>query len=81
VEAWFWPRVVTAWHAAALMAKRKSGLIVELVEQPNVGYHGAFYFDVMQTLLKRMTFGLSTAHPETTDTFADHGCVVLMIWV
>ena len=34
VEVWFWPRVVTAWHAAALMAKRKSGLIVELVEQP-----------------------------------------------
>jgi NAD(P)-dependent dehydrogenase (short-subunit alcohol dehydrogenase family) len=59
VEAWFWPRVVTAWHAAALMAERKSGLIVELVEQPNVGYHGAFYFDVMQTLLKRMIFALA----------------------
>lgn len=59
VEAWFWPRVVTAWHAAPLMAKRKSGLVVELVEQPNVGYHGAFYFDVMETLLKRLIFGLA----------------------
>jgi NAD(P)-dependent dehydrogenase (short-subunit alcohol dehydrogenase family) len=59
VEAWFWPRVVTAWYAAHLMAERRSGLIVELVEQPNVGYHGAFYFDVMETLLKRMIFGLA----------------------
>jgi hypothetical protein len=54
VETWFWPRIVTAWHAAPIMATKKSGLIVELVEQDNVGYHGAFYFDVMETLLKRL---------------------------
>lgn len=59
VEGWIWPHIVTAWHAAALMAKRKSGLIVELVEQDNVGYHGAFYFDIMETLLKRLVFGLA----------------------
>jgi NAD(P)-dependent dehydrogenase (short-subunit alcohol dehydrogenase family) len=41
------------------MAERRSGLIVELVEQPNVCYHGAFSFDVMETLLKRMIFGLA----------------------
>jgi hypothetical protein len=41
------------------MVKRRSGLIVELVEQDNVGYHGAFYFDVMETLLKRLVFGLA----------------------
>jgi NAD(P)-dependent dehydrogenase (short-subunit alcohol dehydrogenase family) len=59
VESWFWPRVTTVAHAAPLMAKRKSGLIVELVEQDNVGYHGAFYFDIMETLLKRMIFAFA----------------------
>ena len=59
VDAWFWPRVLTAWHAAPVMAERKSGLVVELVEQPDVGYHGAFYFDIMETLLKRLIFGLA----------------------
>jgi NAD(P)-dependent dehydrogenase (short-subunit alcohol dehydrogenase family) len=59
VEAWIWPHILTAWHAAKLMVKRRSGLIVELVEQDNVGYHGAFYFDVMETLLKRLVFGLA----------------------
>jgi hypothetical protein len=32
---------------------------VELVEQDDVGFHGAFYFDMMETLLKRLTFGLA----------------------
>jgi NAD(P)-dependent dehydrogenase (short-subunit alcohol dehydrogenase family) len=59
VESWIWPHIVTAWHAAKLMAERRSGLIVELVEQNNVGYHGAFYFDMMETLLKRLVFGLA----------------------
>jgi NAD(P)-dependent dehydrogenase (short-subunit alcohol dehydrogenase family) len=59
VEGWIWPHLVTAWHAAKLMAPRRSGLIVELVEQHNVGYHGAFYFDLMETLLKRLVFGLA----------------------
>ena len=59
VEAWFWPRLTTIWHAVPIMAKRKRGLIIELVEQPGVDYHGAFYFDVMETLLKRLVFGLA----------------------
>ena len=59
VEGWIWPHIVTAWHAARLMVQRRSGLIVELVEQDNVGYHGAFYFDMMETLLKRHVFGLA----------------------
>ena len=59
VEGWIWPHVVTAWYGAQLMARQKSGLIVELVEQDNVGYHGAFYFDMMETLLKRLIFGLA----------------------
>ncbi len=59
VESWIWPHIVTAWHAAKLMVTNRSGLIVELVEQDNVEYHGAFYFDVMETLLKRLVFGLA----------------------
>jgi len=59
VESWFWPRVMNVWHAAPLMSTRKSGLIVELVEQDSVGYHGAFYFDIMETLLKRLIFALA----------------------
>jgi NAD(P)-dependent dehydrogenase (short-subunit alcohol dehydrogenase family) len=59
VEGWIWPHIVTAWHGAKLMVQRRSGLIVELVEQDNVGYHGAFYFDLMETLLKRLVFGLA----------------------
>jgi NAD(P)-dependent dehydrogenase (short-subunit alcohol dehydrogenase family) len=59
VEGWIWPHIVTAWHAAKLMLEQRSGLIVELVEQDNVGYHGAFYFDMMETLLKRLVFGLA----------------------
>jgi NAD(P)-dependent dehydrogenase (short-subunit alcohol dehydrogenase family) len=59
VEGWIWPHVVTAWHGAMLMAQHGAGLIVELVEQDNVGYHGAFYFDMMETLLKRLVLGVA----------------------
>jgi NAD(P)-dependent dehydrogenase (short-subunit alcohol dehydrogenase family) len=59
VEGWIWPHIVTAWHGARLMAQQGTGLIVELVEQDDVGYHGAFYFDMMETLLKRLVFGLA----------------------
>ena len=60
VEGWIWPHTVTAWHAAKLMVQHRSGLIVLLVEQDNVGYHGAFYFDLMETLLKRLVFNLAS---------------------
>ncbi|HET9426431.1 MAG TPA: SDR family NAD(P)-dependent oxidoreductase [Gemmatimonadaceae bacterium] len=59
VEGWIWPHVMTAWHGAKLMVQQPGGLIVELVEQDNVGYHGAFYFDMMETLLKRFVLGLA----------------------
>lgn len=59
VDGWIWPHVVTAWHGAKRMAEGGAGLVVELVEQDDVGYHGAFYFDLMETLLKRLVFGLA----------------------
>jgi NAD(P)-dependent dehydrogenase (short-subunit alcohol dehydrogenase family) len=59
VEGWIWPHLMNAWHGAKLMMLQREGLIVEVVEQDNVGYHGAFYFDLMETLLKRLVFGLA----------------------
>jgi NAD(P)-dependent dehydrogenase (short-subunit alcohol dehydrogenase family) len=59
VEGWIWPHVITAWHGVKLMVPAGAGLVVELVEQDNVGYHGAFYFDMMETLLKRLVLGLA----------------------
>jgi NAD(P)-dependent dehydrogenase (short-subunit alcohol dehydrogenase family) len=59
VEGWIWPHVMTAWYGATLMVQHGAGLIVELVEQDNVRYHGAFYFDMMETLLKRLVLGLA----------------------
>jgi NAD(P)-dependent dehydrogenase (short-subunit alcohol dehydrogenase family) len=59
VDSWIWPHVATSWHAAPLMVKQKSGLIVEVVEQPGIGYHGTFFFDLMETALKRFAYGLA----------------------
>jgi NAD(P)-dependent dehydrogenase (short-subunit alcohol dehydrogenase family) len=59
VESWIRPRLATTSRAAQLMTRNESGLIVELVEQDNVGYHGALYFDLMETLLKRFVFALA----------------------
>jgi hypothetical protein len=41
------------------MVQQRAGLIVELVEQDNVAYHGAFYFDLMETLLKRLVLAVA----------------------
>lgn len=59
VDSWIWPHIVTAWHAAPIMAKQKSGLIVEVVEQPGIQYHGQFFFDLMEASLKRIAYGLA----------------------
>ena len=59
VDTWVWPHISTAWHAAQIMATRQSGLLVELVEQDGIDYHGAFYFDLMEILLKRHIFALA----------------------
>ena len=59
VDTWAWPHISTAWHAAKIMATQGSGLIVELVEQTGIDYHGSFYFDLMEILLKRHIFALA----------------------
>jgi NAD(P)-dependent dehydrogenase (short-subunit alcohol dehydrogenase family) len=71
-DSWIWPHIVTAWHAAPLMVKRKSGLIVEVVEQPGIQYHGQFFFDLMEASLKRIAYGLAVE-------LAPHGVTALAV--
>ncbi len=72
VDSWLWPHIVTAWHAAPLMVKRKAGLIVEVVEQPGIQYHGQFFFDLMEASLKRIAYGLAVE-------LAPHGVTALAV--
>lgn len=57
-ESWVWPHVLTARHAAPLMAA--GGLMVEMVEGHTLGgYRGHFYFDLVLTSLKRLAYALA----------------------
>jgi NAD(P)-dependent dehydrogenase (short-subunit alcohol dehydrogenase family) len=59
VDGWIWPHIATCWHAVPLMVKKKSGLIVEIIEQDGIGYHGQFFFDLMEISLKRLSYALA----------------------
>ncbi|HZB47446.1 MAG TPA: SDR family NAD(P)-dependent oxidoreductase [Pyrinomonadaceae bacterium] len=59
VNGWVWPHVVTCRHAVPLMLERKSGLVVEVVEQDTIGYHGQFFFDLFELTLKRLAHNLA----------------------
>jgi NAD(P)-dependent dehydrogenase (short-subunit alcohol dehydrogenase family) len=59
VDGWVWPHVTTAWHAARLMVARGAGLVVEVVENHLLGYHGQFYFDMFEAALKRVAYALA----------------------
>jgi NAD(P)-dependent dehydrogenase (short-subunit alcohol dehydrogenase family) len=59
VNGWIWPHVATCWHAAPLMVKRKSGLMVEIIEQNGIAYHGQFFFDLMEISLKRLSYAIA----------------------
>jgi NAD(P)-dependent dehydrogenase (short-subunit alcohol dehydrogenase family) len=58
VDSWVWPHVTTCRHAVPLMVKQRSGLVVEIVEQHAIDYHGQFYFDMFEMALKRMVYAL-----------------------
>jgi NAD(P)-dependent dehydrogenase (short-subunit alcohol dehydrogenase family) len=59
LDGWIWPHVVTCRYAVPLMVKRKAGLIVEIVEQETIGYHGQFFLDFVETSLKRLAYALA----------------------
>jgi NAD(P)-dependent dehydrogenase (short-subunit alcohol dehydrogenase family) len=58
-DTWVWPHVATCQGAIPLMVSRKSGLIVEIVEQDAIGFHGQFFFDLFETALKRLAYALA----------------------
>jgi NAD(P)-dependent dehydrogenase (short-subunit alcohol dehydrogenase family) len=59
LDGWIWPHVVTCRYAVPLMLKVKAGLIVEIVEQETIGYHGQFFLDLVETSLKRIAYALA----------------------
>jgi NAD(P)-dependent dehydrogenase (short-subunit alcohol dehydrogenase family) len=71
-DGWVWPHIMTCRHAVPLMVAQKSGLIVEIVEQVTIGYHGQFFFDLFETALKRLAYALA-------EELAPHGVTALAI--
>jgi NAD(P)-dependent dehydrogenase (short-subunit alcohol dehydrogenase family) len=59
IEAWLWPHLATAHHAARLMEKQGSGLIVEITDGYTVGYRGPLFYDLLRTSLVRLASGLA----------------------
>jgi NAD(P)-dependent dehydrogenase (short-subunit alcohol dehydrogenase family) len=72
LDAWIWPHVVTCRYAVPLMVAAKAGLIVEIVEQDAIGYHGHFFFDLVEASLKRIAYALA-------EELAPHGVSALAI--
>jgi NAD(P)-dependent dehydrogenase (short-subunit alcohol dehydrogenase family) len=59
VEGWVWPHVITARHALPLMIEGGSGLVVEIIEQEGIGYHGQIWFDLFEVMLKRLAYAIA----------------------
>jgi NAD(P)-dependent dehydrogenase (short-subunit alcohol dehydrogenase family) len=59
IEAWLWPHLATAHHAAKLMEKQGSGLIVEISDGDTIGYRGPLFYDLLRTSLVRLASGLA----------------------
>jgi NAD(P)-dependent dehydrogenase (short-subunit alcohol dehydrogenase family) len=72
IDGWIWPHIVTAWHAARLMVRHKSGLLIEIIEQDRIDYHGQFFFDLMEIALKRLSYAMAYE-------LAPHGVTALAI--
>lgn len=64
VQGWIWPHVTTAHHALAPTIRDGSGLVVEIIEQEGIGYHGQMRFDLFETALKRLAYGIAVEGAE-----------------
>jgi len=71
-DAWVWPHVATCRYAVPLMIASKGRLIVEIVEQETIGFHGQFFFDLFEASLKRIAYALA-------EELASHGVAALAI--
>jgi NAD(P)-dependent dehydrogenase (short-subunit alcohol dehydrogenase family) len=72
VDGWVWPHVTTCWYAVPLLIANKAGLLVEIVEQETIGYHGQFFFDLFEMSLKRLAYALA-------EELAPHGVTAVAI--
>jgi len=72
VTGWLRPHLLTTRHAAPLMIAGKSGLIVEIVEQHQIGYHGQLYFDLFEIGLKRLAYAAA-------EELAPHGAAAVAV--
>lgn len=72
IEAWLWPHLATALHAARIMEKQGSGLIVEITDGDTIGYRGPLFYDLLRTSLVRLASGLA-------EELADEGVTALSI--
>ncbi len=72
VDGWIWSHVLTCRYAVPLFLAGKRGLLVEIVEGEAIGYHGHFYFDLVETGLKRIAYGLA-------EELAPHGVAAVAI--
>ncbi len=51
--------IITSRHAAALMIERRGGLIVEVTDGDFLGFHGAFFYDLVKTTVNRLAFAMA----------------------
>jgi len=58
-DSWVWPHIYTSRHAVPLMIAQQSGLVVEIIEQEGIGFHGTFFFDLFEAALKRIAYALA----------------------
>lgn len=72
VDGWIWPHVITVRHALPLMVGNRAGLIVEIIEQEGIAYHGQIWFDLYMTVLKRVAYAVAVEG-------ADRGITALSI--
>ena len=63
---------MTCRYAVPLMVAGKGGLIVEIVEQETIRFHGQFFFDLYEASLKRIAYALA-------EELAPHGVTALAI--
>jgi NAD(P)-dependent dehydrogenase (short-subunit alcohol dehydrogenase family) len=71
-DGWVWPHLITCRYAVPLMVATQGRLIVEIVEQETIGYHGQFFFDLFEAALKRIAYALA-------EELAPHGVAALAI--
>ena len=67
-----WPHVLTARHAAALMVKRKAGLIVQLTEGDSLYFRQNLFYDLGRIAEIRLAYALA-------EDLAPHGITALAV--